>query len=86
MLTLLLALCAVSHAAPSADLVTSLPGWDRPLKSDMYSGYGYVEVGRGCRVFFDARGQQTSHQGHCSARQAWIAAETWGARRHAFRW
>lgn len=58
----------------------------RPRVFRGQDGYGYVEVGRGCRVFFDARGQQTSHQGHCSARQAWIAAETWGARRHAFRW
>ena len=43
MLTLLLALCAVARAAPAADLVASLPGWDKPLKSDMYSGYVDVQ-------------------------------------------
>ena len=34
---------AVAHAAPTADRVASLPGWDKPLKSDMYSGYVEVE-------------------------------------------
>ena len=45
MQTLLLTLCAaaVAHAAPTADRVASLPGWDKPLKSDMYSGYVEVE-------------------------------------------
>ena len=43
MQTLLLALCAVAHAAPSADLVISLPGWAGALKSPMYSGYVEVE-------------------------------------------
>ena len=42
MLTLLL-LCAVAHAAPAADLVSSLPGWAGSLKSPMYSGYVEVE-------------------------------------------
>ena len=39
----LLALCAVAHAAPTSDLVTSLPGWAGALKSPMYSGYVEVE-------------------------------------------
>ena len=39
----LLALCAVAHAAPTADLVASLPGWAGQLKSPMYSGYVEVE-------------------------------------------
>ena len=43
MQTLLLALCAVAHAAPAADLVSSLPGWTGALKSPMYSGYVEVE-------------------------------------------
>ena len=43
MLTLLLTLCAVARAAPAADLVASLPGWEKPLKSDMYSGYVDVQ-------------------------------------------
>ena len=45
MQTLLLTLCAaaVAHAAPTADRVASLPGWDKPLKSDMYSGYVEAE-------------------------------------------
>ena len=44
MQTLLLALCAaVARAAPTADLVTSLPGWAGALKSPMYSGYVEVE-------------------------------------------
>ena len=43
MQTLLLALCAVAHAAPAADLVSSLPGWAGQLKSPMYSGYVDVQ-------------------------------------------
>ena len=40
----LLALCAaVAHAAPTADLVSSLPGWAGQLKSPMYSGYVDVQ-------------------------------------------
>merc|ERR1719487_2334199 len=38
---LLLTPCAL--AAPAADLVDSLPGWDKPLLSKTYAGY--IEVG-----------------------------------------
>ena len=50
---LLLALCAVAHAAPTSDLVTSLPGWAGALKSPMYSGY--VEVSTGLAEAFNRR-------------------------------
>ena len=36
---LLLLLLGASQAAPAADKIASLPGWDAPLPSDMYSGY-----------------------------------------------
>jgi hypothetical protein len=43
MLTILAAsallLLDVAHAAPSADKIKSLPGWDAPLPSAHYSGY-----------------------------------------------
>ncbi|MGH0029923.1 MAG: hypothetical protein ACQGVC_09040 [Myxococcota bacterium] len=51
-----------------------------------HDGYGYVAMDRGCRVFFDARGDRTSHQGRCSSRQMWRAAEVWGSRLRASRW
>ena len=39
MLLLALAAIGAAHAAPAADLVTALPGWDAPLPSKIYSGF-----------------------------------------------
>lgn len=40
-------------------------------------GYGYVDMGGGCRVFFDASGSQTSNQGNCSGREMRNASAAW---------
>jgi len=39
--------CACASAAPAADEVTSLPGWDGALKSKMYSGFVNVSATMG---------------------------------------
>lgn len=48
------AVAVVCHAAPSEDLVTSLPGWSSELPSKHYSGYVNITQGRMHYVFAES--------------------------------
>jgi hypothetical protein len=73
---LLLLLSGIVNAAPDADYVTSLPGWEGKLPSSMYSGYLDIPGGKHLHYVFveseqvGAEGKMIGRVLHAGARDS----------------